>query len=64
MKKMDRQSLAFRIFIHLAAAALALLPLAPFLWLLVMSLSATKDLTAIPLHWLPERLDVSRYVSC
>ena len=59
---MERQTLLFRVFVHAAAAGLALLLLAPFLWLMIMSVSSTKDLTSIPLHWLPDRFDVSRYV--
>ena len=59
---MERQSLAFRIFVYGAAGALAILLLAPFLWLLLMSVSSTKDLTTIPLNWIPEQFDFSRYV--
>ena len=59
---MERQTLLFRVFVHAAAAGLALLLLAPFLWLMIMSVSSTKDLTSIPLHWIPDRFDVSRYV--
>jgi multiple sugar transport system permease protein len=59
---MELQTLLFRVFVHAAAAGLALLLLAPFLWLMIMSVSSTKDLTSIPLHWLPDRFDVSRYV--
>jgi multiple sugar transport system permease protein len=34
---------------------------APVFWLFVMSISSANDLTAIPLHWLPETPDFSRY---
>ena len=62
MNDMERQSLAFRIFVYGVAGVLAILLLAPFLWLLLMSVSSTKDLTTIPLNWIPEQFDFSRYV--
>jgi multiple sugar transport system permease protein len=58
---MERQGRAAAIMIHLAALALAALLLIPVLWLLVMSVSPAADLTAKPLRWWPEALDLSRY---
>jgi multiple sugar transport system permease protein len=58
---MERQSLGFTIFLYLAAALLALMILAPFGWLFVMSISSTSDLVSKPLRWWPEESDWSRY---
>jgi multiple sugar transport system permease protein len=58
---MERQSLRFAVFVHVAAALVAVVILAPFVWLFVMSISSTGDLVAKPLHWWPERTDLSRY---
>ncbi len=35
--------------------------LAPLLWLVIMSISSTNDLTTLPLRWLPAQLDLSRF---
>lgn len=37
--------------------------LLPVAWLAIMSISTNNDLTAIPLHWLPEHVDLSRYAT-
>jgi len=58
---MERRSLAFQIFIHVCALLLAIVVLAPLVWLFVMSISSTGDLTAKPLHWWPQEMDFSRY---
>ncbi|KXF75342.1 sugar ABC transporter permease [Paramesorhizobium deserti] len=58
---MERRSLAFQIFIHVCALLLAIVVLAPVLWLFVMSISSTNDLIAKPLHWWPQDVDFSRY---
>lgn len=58
---MERQSPIFSIFIHLAAAVLALVILAPLVWLFIMSVAPAPDLTAKPLPWWPSALDFSRY---
>lgn len=52
-------------FLHIlkyfAVTCLVVYILAPFLWLLIMSISSTIDLTAKPLHWIPEKIDLSSY---
>jgi multiple sugar transport system permease protein len=58
---MERRSLVFSIFIYASALLLALVVLAPILWLFVMSISSTADLTAKPLRWWPDEIDFSRY---
>ncbi|PSJ63072.1 carbohydrate ABC transporter permease [Pseudaminobacter soli (ex Li et al. 2025)] len=58
---MERRSLTATIFIHAFALLLAAVIVAPVIWLFVMSISSTADLTAKPLHWWPETVDLSRY---
>lgn len=60
---MERQSLTFRILIHLAALLLAAVIIAPILWLFVMSISPGADLSARPLNWWPSTVDWSRYTT-
>jgi multiple sugar transport system permease protein len=58
---MERRSLLASIGIYGAALLLAIFLLAPVVWLFVMSISSTSDLTAKPLHWWPSAVDLSRY---
>ncbi|EYD77184.1 Glycerol-3-phosphate ABC transporter, permease protein UgpE [Rubellimicrobium mesophilum DSM 19309] len=58
---MERRSLLASVLIYAAALALAVLLLLPILWLFVMSISPAADLTAKPLRWWPETVDLSRY---
>lgn len=58
---MEHRSLGFTIFVHAAALIVALGVLAPLGWLFVMSISSPADLSAKPLHWWPEQIDLSRY---
>jgi multiple sugar transport system permease protein len=58
---MEHRSLTFSIFIHVSALLLGIFILAPIVWLLIMSISDTNDLTTIPLRWLPQTLDLHRY---
>jgi len=46
---------------YLAVVVLVIVTLAPLLWLFIMSISSTRDLTSLPLHWLPKEMDFSRY---
>jgi len=46
---------------YAALLLVAAVTLAPLLWLAVMSISSTNDLTTLPLHWLPAQLDLSRF---
>jgi len=48
--------------LYSAVAVLVLSTLAPLVWLFVMSVSSTRDLTSLPIHWLPDEWDFSRYV--
>ena len=58
---MERRGLSARCFVYAAALLLAVFVLAPLVWLFVMSISSTPDLTAKPLHWWPQAVDFSRY---
>ena len=49
------------MLVYAAALLLAVFTLAPLVWLFVMSISSTSDLTAKPLHWWPQAVDLSRY---
>lgn len=46
---------------YAAAMLVALSILAPMVWLFLMSVSSTADLTRLPLEWLPRHWDFSRY---
>jgi len=47
--------------IYAAAVLLAAATLAPLVWLFIMSIMEPRELLAIPLSWLPESPDLSRY---
>jgi multiple sugar transport system permease protein len=51
----------FQILIHVAALVVALIILAPFLWMVTASVTPPGALTARPYHWIPQHLDFSRY---
>jgi multiple sugar transport system permease protein len=46
---------------YAAMVLLAIVILAPLLWILIMSISSTRDLTTLPLRWIPSEFDFSRY---
>jgi len=50
------------ILVYLAVLALVVTTLAPLVWLFIMSISNTKDLTTVPLAWLPSRADFGNYL--
>ena len=59
---MNRRPRPLALFLtYLAASLLVVFTLAPLVWLFIMSISSTKDLTSLPLHWLPDEADFSRY---
>ena len=58
---MEHQSRTFSIFVHVMALLVALVILAPLLWLFIMSVSSNADLSAKPLHFWPDVFDFSRY---
>lgn len=56
-----RRSLTATILVYAAVAVFVASILAPVAWLFIMSISDTNDLTTIPLRWIPEQPDFSRY---
>ena len=60
---MERQSLTTQILIHFAALILAVVIIAPVLWLFVMSISPAAGLSERPLQWWPAEVDWSRYAT-
>ena len=58
---MERRSRLASILVYGAAALLSLVILAPMIWLFLMSISSSADLSARPLNWWPEVIDLSRY---
>ncbi|WP_406871419.1 carbohydrate ABC transporter permease [Aminobacter sp. P9b] len=58
---MERKGLLFTVFIYASALLLAVVILAPVLWLFIMSISPAADLSAKPLRWWPQEVDFSRY---
>ncbi|MDY0882072.1 carbohydrate ABC transporter permease [Dongia soli] len=59
---MERRNPWVSFFVYACALLLALFLLAPILWMLIMSVSSTNDLTTIPLRWIPEQIDFHRYI--
>ncbi|HVT52679.1 MAG TPA: carbohydrate ABC transporter permease [Dongiaceae bacterium] len=56
-----RAKLIQAIWIYSAVTVLLIVTLAPLVWLFLMSVTSPKDLTTVPLHWIPEHWDFSRY---
>jgi multiple sugar transport system permease protein len=56
-----RRSLTATILVYVAVAVFVVSILAPVAWLFIMSISDANDLTTIPLRWIPEQPDFSRY---
>ncbi len=56
-----RKIKASRILLYLAAGVLFIYIIAPFLWLIIMSISSSSDLTAKPLRWIPQQLNFESY---
>jgi len=46
---------------YVALLLVTVVTIAPLLWLVIMSISSTNDLTTLPLRWLPAQLDLSRF---
>ena len=60
MKRTTRRALHAWL-IHGAAVLTAIMILAPIVWMGLMSVSSTNDLTTVPLRWIPAEWDFSRY---
>jgi multiple sugar transport system permease protein len=50
-----------RLLLYIAVIFICACILAPYIWLIISSLSYRVDLTAIPLHWLPKKLNTENY---
>lgn len=61
MTRRTRSRIIERWLTHAAALLLAAVVLTPVVWMGLMSVSSTNDLTTLPLHWLPQEWDFSRY---
>lgn len=55
------QSRIGRVASYCALYLLGFVILAPLIWMLLMSISSQRDLTTVPLPWIPTELDFSRY---
>lgn len=55
------QSRLGRVAAYCALYFLGFVILAPLIWMLLMSISSQRDLTTVPLPWIPTELDFSRY---
>ncbi|WP_020594171.1 carbohydrate ABC transporter permease [Kiloniella laminariae] len=58
---MIRHSKTQTCLIYGSALILALLLLLPVLWLFIMSISSTRDLTSLPLAWIPTEASFGNY---
>ncbi len=56
-----RMTLTGRVLAYGAMVLVGLVVAAPLVWLLIMSVSTTRDLTTLPLRWIPHELDFSHY---
>ena len=57
-----RTKLIQALWIYSAVTVLVFVTLAPLVWLFIMSVSSTRDLTNLPIHWISDQWDFSRYV--
>jgi len=51
-----------RILLYLAVLVIVVWTVAPFLWLVISSLSYKIDLLSVPLRWIPSRITFQNYV--
>ncbi|TFD07648.1 MULTISPECIES: carbohydrate ABC transporter permease [unclassified Cryobacterium] len=57
MKRARRNS----FLVHVAAVVTSVVILAPFLWMVMASITPQRILITTPLQWIPDELDLSRY---
>jgi multiple sugar transport system permease protein len=62
-KKINRKKVLEKILLSIALFVFVISVLSPVAWLLISSVSSTNDLTNIPLRWLPQEFDFSRYTT-
>ena len=56
-----KTSKTMRTFQYIFAILIIFCTLGPFLWLIISSVSYQKDLTQVPLHWIPDDITFQRY---
>ena len=59
--KIRRRDIIPTVLTYTAVVVLVVTTLAPLIWLFIMSISSTPELTAVPLRWIPSHADFSRY---
>ena len=59
--RIRRRDIVPTVLTYLAVVVLVVTTLAPLIWLFIMSISSTPELTAVPLRWIPSHADFSRY---
>lgn len=57
-----KASKTLRFFQYSFAILVTFFTLAPFLWLFISSISHQKDLTKVPLRWIPQDITFHRYI--
>ncbi|MFI5017161.1 MAG: carbohydrate ABC transporter permease [Dongiales bacterium] len=60
-RKIRRRDIIPTVLTYTAVVVLVVTTLAPLIWLFIMSISSTPELTAVPLRWIPSHADFSRY---
>jgi multiple sugar transport system permease protein len=58
---MQKTSLLEQILIHIAALIVAIVVIAPPVWLFISSISTEAELLSIPIHWIPQNPTFERY---
>ena len=59
--RIRRRDVIPTVLTYAAVVVLVVTTLAPLIWLFIMSISSTPELTAVPLRWIPSHADFSRY---
>lgn len=58
---MNNKRIMQKILLYIAVIVLLIYIISPFLWLIIMSISSSTDLSTKPLNWLPKKIDLSSY---
>ena len=59
--RIRRRDIIPTVLTYAAVVVLVVATLVPLIWLFIMSISSTPELTAVPLRWIPSHADFSRY---
>jgi multiple sugar transport system permease protein len=62
-QKVQQARVLQAILLYFGIAVFVIATLAPVAWLILSSVSSNSDLTDLPLRWLPNKLDFSRYTA-